>query len=83
MWISRGDTNDDGLVEWRIEPAVDDDGDGFFNEDPIDGIDKHEDGQIDEDPPIGLACVTQNEFAGQEVTVGFLPVQFGITVTAP
>ncbi len=49
-----GDPDNDGLVEWKIEPASD-----------------------------GLACVTQNEFAGQEVTVGHLPVQFGFTVIAP
>ncbi len=77
-----GDPDNDGLVEWRIEPAFDDDLDGSFNEDPMDGVDNDGDGLTDEDPPVGLACVTQNEFFEQEVTVGFLPVQFGFTLSA-
>ena len=76
--------NDDGLLEWRIETIdIDHDGDGSVDEDPLDGIDNDGDGLTDEDPPGGFACVTQNPFASQEVTVGFLPFSFGITVTAP
>jgi hypothetical protein len=48
----------------------------------IDGVDNDDDDEIDEDPAGGFACVTQNEFAGEEVTVGFIPIQFGFTVTA-
>ena len=79
-----GDPDNDGRVEWRIETKnIDHDGDGSLDEDPIDEFDDDEDGSIDEDPPGGYACVTQNEFATDVVTVGFLPVQFGFTVTAP
>ena len=76
--------NDDGLMVWRIMPGDgDNDLDGQIGEDALDGVDNDNDGLIDEDPPGGgLACVTQNHFAGDEVTVGFLPFQFGFTVTA-
>ncbi|MHC4403068.1 MAG: hypothetical protein ACYTG0_25685 [Planctomycetota bacterium] len=41
--------------EWRVTtPEVDDDGDGLFNEDPIDGINNDGDGLVDEDPIDGI-----------------------------
>ena len=38
------------MVENYGKENTDDDGDGFVNEDPIDGLDNDEDGLIDEDP---------------------------------
>ncbi|MFV1979958.1 MAG: hypothetical protein ACC655_02300 [Rhodothermia bacterium] len=76
--------NTNGLKVWRVETGdIDHDEDGLLDEDPIDEVDNDGDGKIDEDPAGGYACVTQNEFAGQVVTVGLIPVRFGFTVTAP
>jgi hypothetical protein len=53
------DTDDDGLTDYeeRYQAQVfefyanwDNDGDGLYNEDPVDGIDNDGDGLIDEDP---------------------------------
>ena len=38
------------MVECYSKENTDDDGDGFINEDPIDGIDNDQDGEKDEDP---------------------------------
>ena len=38
------------LVLWKQVPPIDNDLDGFFDEDPIDGTDNDGDGEIDEDP---------------------------------
>jgi carboxypeptidase T len=38
------------MIEYYEKPNTDDDGDGFLNEDIIDGIDNDHDGEIDEDP---------------------------------
>ncbi|WP_372779960.1 prepilin-type N-terminal cleavage/methylation domain-containing protein [Litorivivens sp.] len=45
------DDNGDGLVDISVGGIWDDDEDGSFDEDPIDGIDNDGDGSIDEDPP--------------------------------
>jgi len=60
------DTDDDELTDWEeryqrqplatyppLPPstAIDNDGDGLLDEDPIDGIDNDGDGFVDEDPP--------------------------------
>ena len=45
------DDDGDGWVDENPSWYWDDDEGGFFNEDPIDGIDNDGDGSIDEDPP--------------------------------
>jgi len=45
------DDDGDGLVDEDPVDIVDNDGDGLFNEDPVDGIDNDRDGLIDEDGP--------------------------------
>jgi len=65
------DTDDDHLTDWEERnqrqpllayPPVpfDDDGDGFVDEDRIDGIDNDGDGLIDEDPPWSQLELTFN-----------------------
>ncbi len=44
--------DNDGDGAFDEDPLEDDDGDGRFNEDPIDGFDNDNDGMTDEDPPV-------------------------------
>jgi len=67
----------DGIAKVEVVrilgPPVDDDGDGFADEDGPDGIDNDLDGMIDEDGPGPLPDLSSTETAGirQIITTGF------------
>lgn len=73
-----------GLRVWRVETMeFDDDGDGSFNEDPIDGIDNDGDGATDEDAPGNKTAVSQDPYGHsvEQLTVGIRNFNFGFFVT--